>query len=215
MQCISFFYVKKLGSVNKFLYLCRMIYKYDKETLNYKKVTGKITLISIGIILLISFGISLFTLRNINEVKYISQETRAIILREADKANEFTPYKLKEYILELNIRYPHIVLAQAELESGTGKSQMFKTNHNLFGLKEAKRRPTTALGTDNNHAYYDNWKESVLDYAFLQAAYMHEIKTEDEYYQYLGQYYAEDPTYVEKLKKIVNKMKLKDLVKSK
>lgn len=191
-----------------------MIYKYDKETLNYKKVTGKVMLISISVILLISFIVSVISLRNINEVKYISQETKSIILREADKANEFTPYKLKEYILELNIRYPHIVLAQAQKESGTGKSPMFRTNKNLFGLKEAKRRPTTALGTDHNHAYYDNWKESVLDYAFLQAAYMHEIKTEDEYYQYLGQYYAEDPNYVVSLKEIVNKMKLKELVKS-
>lgn len=192
-----------------------MIYKYDKQTLNYKKVTGKWFLITLGVVILISLILTTFTLRNINEVKFISEETRAIILRESDKANEFSAYKLKEYILELNIRYPHIVLAQAELESGTGTSPMYKSNHNLFGLKEAKRRPTTALGTDNNHAYYDNWKESVLDYAFLQAAYMHEIKSEDEYYQYLGQYYAEDPNYVPKLKNIVNKKQLKDLVKSK
>lgn len=192
-----------------------MIYKYDKQTLNYKKVTGKWFLITLGVVILISLILTTFTLRNINEVKFISEETRAIILRESDKANEFSAYKLKEYILELNIRYPHIVLAQAELESGTGTSPMYKSNHNLFGLKEAKRRPTTALGTDNNHAYYDNWKESVLDYAFLQAAYMHEIKSEDEYCQYLGQYYAEDPNYVPKLKNIVNKKQLKDLVKSK
>jgi hypothetical protein len=192
-----------------------MIYKYDKQTLNYKKVTGKWVFITLSVVILISLILTTFTLRNINEVKFISEETRAIILRESDKANEFSAYKLKEYILELNIRYPHIVLAQAELESGTGTSPMYKSNHNLFGLKEAKRRPTTALGTDNNHAYYDNWKESVLDYAFLQAAYMHEIKSEDEYYQYLGQYYAEDPNYVPKLKNIVNKKQLKDLVKSK
>lgn len=190
-----------------------MIYKYDKQTLNYKKVTGKWILVSASIILLISLIVSLFTLRNINEVKFISEETKSIIIREADKANEFTPYKLKEYILELNIKYPHIVLAQAEVESGTGKSQMFKTNKNLFGLKQAKLRPTTALGTDNNHAYYDNWKESVLDYAFLQATHTQDIKTEDEYYQYLGQYYAEDPNYVIKLRNVVNKRKLKEWVK--
>lgn len=192
-----------------------MIYKYDKENLTYKKVTGKWFLITLSVIILISLILTTFTLRNINEVKFISEETRAIILRESDKANEFSAYKLKEYILLLNIRYPHIVLAQAELESGTGTSPLYKSNHNLFGLKEAKQRPTTALGTDNNHAYYDDWKESVLDYAFLQARYMHAIKSEDEYYQYLGQYYAEDPNYVSKLKNIVNKKQLKDLVKSK
>lgn len=192
-----------------------MIYKYDKDTLNYKKVTGKWVAITLGIVLLITLGLTTVTLTNINKVKFISEETKAIILREADKDNEFSPLKLKEYILELNIRYPHIVLAQAQKESGTGKSPMFKSNHNLFGLKQATQRPTTALGTDNNHAYYDNWRESVLDYAFLQAAYMHDLKTEDEYYQYLGQYYAEDPNYVTSLKQIVNQRKLKEWVKEK
>ena len=192
-----------------------MIYKFDTKTLNYKRVTGKYVIITLGIILTICAISIAIVVNNVNQVKFISEETKAIIIREAEAKNEFSPLKLKEYILELNIRYPHIVLAQAEQESGTGKSPMFKSNRNLFGLKEAKQRPTTALGTDNNHAYYDNWRESVLDYAFLQAAYMHDLKTEDEYYQYLGQYYAEDPLYVEKLKKIVNKKKLKDLVKLK
>lgn len=182
-----------------------MIYKYDKENLNYKKITGKITLIVISVIILISLILSLFTLRNINKVKFISEETKSIILREADKENEFSREKLKAYILELNIKYPHIVMAQAEIETGHFTSTIFKENHNLFGMKCATKRPTTNKGEEHGHAYYDTWKESVVDYAFYSAQYLSDLKSEKEYLNYLSQSYAEDSTYVNKIKKIISK----------
>lgn len=182
-----------------------MIYKYNKETLNYKRVTGKWVLITVAILLIMSAVMSLFTLRNINKVKFISEETKAIILREADKENEFSPEKLKAYILELNIKYPHIVLAQAEIETGHFTSRIFKENHNLFGMKVATKRPTTNKGEEHGHAYYENWKESVVDYAFYSAQYLSDLKTEKDYLQYLSQSYAEDTSYVSKIKKIISK----------
>ena len=182
-----------------------MIFKYDKETLSYKKITGKTLLICTCVIIFISLLVSLFTLRNINKVKFISEETKAIILREADKDNEFSPEKLKAYILELNIKYPHIVMAQAEIETGHFTSQIFKENHNLFGMKVATKRPTTNKGEENGHAYYENWKESVVDYAFYSAQYLSDIKTEKEYLQYLSRSYAEDTSYVYKIKNIIDK----------
>jgi len=160
-----------------------MIYKYDKKTLNYKQVTGKWILITLGILLIMSAVMSLFTLRHINDVKFISEETRAIILREADKENEFSPEKLKAYLLELNIKYPHIVLAQSQLETGGYRSPIFKENHNLFGMKVATQRPTTNKGEESGHAYYDSWRESVVDYAFYQAKYLSNLKSEAEYHQ--------------------------------
>ena len=134
------------------------------------------------------------------ETEYISEETRMIILRENNKFNED---KLKDYINSLNIKFPHIVIAQSKLESNNYTSTIFKANNNLFGMKEARIRPTTNKGTNLGHAVFDNWKDSVLDYAFFQAAYMKEIKTEDEYYKYLGANYAEDTNYVKKVKQIV------------
>lgn len=179
-----------------------MLYKYDKSSLNYKKVTGT-WLIAMLLVLLASIALTGFvTVNKLNDVRFISEETKAIILREADKQNEFSPEKLKAYVLELNIKYPHIVMAQAQLETGAFKSAIFKENHNLFGLKQATKRPTTNKGTENGHAYYESWRESVVDYAFYQATYLKDIRTEDEYLQYLGANYAEDPNYVVKIKKI-------------
>lgn len=182
-----------------------MIYKFDKNNLTYQKITGKLGLILLAIILVLSGCLSLFTLRNINKVRFISEETRAIILSEADKENQFSREKLKAYILELNIKYPHIVMAQAEIETGHFTSKIFKENHNLFGMKVATKRPTTNKGEENGHAFYDNWKESVVDYAFYSAQYLSDIKSEKAYLQYLSQSYAQDTTYVNKILKIIRK----------
>lgn len=180
-----------------------MIYFYDKENLVYKNVTKKATLSIVGLAFIMSGIIVGLLIYRLNQVKYISEETKAIIISESNKQNEFSPQKLKAYILELNVKFPHIVYAQARLESGNFKSEIFKTNHNLFGMKVATRRPTTNKGEENGHAYYDNWKESVVDYAFYQAQYLSDVKTEADYLQYLHASYAEAPNYVEQLVKII------------
>lgn len=180
-----------------------MIFKFDKETLSYKKITGKTAIIFLSLLLTSILVCCLLIANNINKVNFISEETKAIILKEADKENEFSEKKLKAYLLELNIKYPHIVMAQAKIETGNFTSQIFKENNNLFGMKVANKRPSTNKGEQYNHAYYNNWKESVVDYAFFAAAYLNKIKTEDEYLEYLRQNYAEDTTYVSKIINIV------------
>jgi uncharacterized FlgJ-related protein len=123
---------------------------------------------------------------------------------------EFSEENLVELMKEWNVRFPHIVLAQSMLETNNYKSSIFKENHNLFGMKEAKRRVTISKGTNRNHAYYNSWIESLLDYGFYQSHYLNDIRTEQQYYNYLSQYYAEDGSYVEKIKKIVKEKNLKD-----
>jgi hypothetical protein len=182
-----------------------MIYRFDKKTLTFKNVFASwVFFVTILCTTLVAVVIGII---RVNDVSFISEETKAIILRESDKANEFSPEKLKAYVLELNIRFPYIVYAQAQLETGEFKSKIFKENNNLFGMKVATRRPTTNKGEDNGHAFYDHWKESVVDYAFYSAQYLSHIKSESEYFEYLSQSYAEDAQYVTKLRKIISKTK--------
>jgi len=188
-----------------------MIYKFNKKSLTYENISNRVILICVLIVLVLMSFFAFIALSKLNDIRYISGETKAIIIKENTK---FSKDKLKEYILDLNIRFPHIVFAQAVLESGNFKSEIFKTNHNLFGLKIATRRPSTANGEENGHAYYDNWRESVQDYAMFQAAYLNDIKTEEEYFQYLRANYAEDSEYVEKLKKIIKEFNTINLVNS-
>jgi uncharacterized FlgJ-related protein len=180
-----------------------MFYTLDKNSLEYKDATTIIIkiIVLIGVIFMIINMV--YGYYNANNIKYITEETKAIIINEANKENQFSEPKLKEYILELNIKFPHIVLAQSQLETGHYTSKIFRENHNLFGLKQAKQRPCTALGTENDHSYYNNWRESVQDYAMYSARYLSQLRTEEEYFQYLGQNYAEDPNYITKLKTII------------
>jgi uncharacterized FlgJ-related protein len=129
----------------------------------------------------------------------VTPEERMIVIQENDK---FTKEKFKEYLLQLNIKFPHIVYAQAVLETGNFNSKIFTANHNLFGMKEARVRATTNLGSELGHAIYGHWRESVVDYALFQCAFLTKIKTEEGYYQYLKENYAEAPNYVAKVREL-------------
>lgn len=182
-----------------------MLYKFDKHKMNYVKATRSYLRVILIILTCsaLSFGIALYMQTNkLNSIKYITEETRMLVINQE---NEFSEVKLKEYIIGLNIKFPHIVFAQAKLESGYFKSIIFRENNNLFGMKIASRRPTTNKGENRGHAVFDNWKESVLDYAFYQARFLGDIKTEEEYIQYLKANYAEDPGYVDKVIKLSKK----------
>lgn len=106
------------------------------------------------------------------------------------------------YILDLRIENSYIVYAQARLESGNFTSDIFIENNNLFGMKVAERRPTTAIGVNRGHAVYKSWQESVLDYALMQAAYYRGL-SEKEYLDKICSVYAEDSMYRKRIVEIM------------
>lgn len=180
------------------------MYKYCKQSLDFKKINIKwVIIILAGVVLLSSFtsymvGVS-------GKTQYIDREHGKLVMILNDHENSsFTPQQLYDYLKELNVKYPDIVFAQAVLESGNFNSKIFRANHNLFGMKEAGKRIRTCKGTEMNHAYYDNWKESVLDYAFYQASYLNDIKTESQYLDYLNANYAEAGNYKQRVQGVIN-----------
>ena len=82
--------------------------------------------------------------------------------------------------------HPEIVIAQARLETGNFTSQMYKTKHNLFGIKHNGR-----------YARYARWQDSVTDYRkSISARYKG-----GDYYAFLKRIgYAADEKYITKLK---------------
>lgn len=111
---------------------------------------------------------------------------------------------LYSMIKELRIPHGKIVFAQAKLESGRYTSELYKTNNNLFGMRYATRRPTITNKEYMGFQMYHNWKESVVDYLIWQLSNKVDKLSEDRYFEYLQSVYAEDPTYVSKLKNIIN-----------
>ena len=190
------------------LKLLDMLYRYDEKSLVYKKVKfGEIIfktfITTVVVCTLYGLGYKI----DKTKIDSLTEEEKLIIIGDY---NEFSEEKLIQKIKELNFRYPYIVLAQAKLETGYFTSTNFIQANNMFGMKQAKARANTALRTERGHAYYDTWIESLYDYALYHNAYLNKLRTESQYYSYLSQNYAEDPFYVSKLKKIIEKESLKE-----
>jgi hypothetical protein len=183
-------------------------YKYDPHKLGYEKISwyqrNKILVGVVGIYSLALFYIWLQ--KPTKETKYVEGETVSTIITPPQN---FSPILLKEYLEEINMKFPDIVYAQAVLETGQFSSKVFKENHNLFGMKCARSRPFTHLGSSRGHALYMDWKMSVIDYALYQSSYLRDLRTKEQYYAYIGSHYAEDSGYLVKVKKIVEKLNWK------
>lgn len=124
---------------------------------------------------------------------------KPIIISEQN--TEISHDEVKLYLKQINIKFPEIVYAQTILETGNYTSNICYENNNICGMKVSAKRPTTAIGSKNGHAYYRTWQESLLDYALYQAYYFSHVKTVDEYLDSLSNY-AEDTTYISKIKQI-------------
>ena len=180
------------------------LYIFDPRTLKYKHffIIGKLAKISFFLFLLFLFlGVSQSPI----QTKYITDTEKVLLIEEH---NLFTEELLVEEIDKLNFKFPYIVLAQAILESGRYSSKIFKENHNLFGMKEARVRLNLAKGTQYGHAYYDNWKESIADYALWYSTYAYKCKNEKQLYKLLNKQYAEASYYPQALKRIIKVNKL-------
>lgn len=110
-------------------------------------------------------------------------------------------------IFAARIAHPDIVLAQCVLESAGGTSPLATAANNLFGMRVAGQRPTTAIGTYKGHARYATIHDAVLDYAIWQAAYCRNLSRE-AYFAYLDANYSGTPNYSEHLRKIIAQYKL-------
>ena len=105
------------------------------------------------------------------------------------------------FIYDMRLEHPYIVYAQCIVETGNFTSTIMKENNNLFGMKLPERRATLALGVKRGHAYYRNWKESIIDYSLYQMAYMRGL-SEEEYFEKLKQSYASDEYYIKKIRQL-------------
>lgn len=184
-----------------------MLYIYDKKNLQFKKLNRKKALLAIGGL----FSILAFS-TSITPGVQTNRETITIVEHDTVYTQKFSEENLIRYMKELNIKYPHIVLAQARIESGTYTSAIFEENHNLFGMKKSYQRASTAVGINRGHAQYNHWTHSVIDYALWQNKYLSRAKNETEYYQYLGKHYAEADHYIAALKNKVKSEGLEDLI---
>jgi len=158
----------------------------------------------------------LYGLMVVFTIHYYQAETVNTIPTENPKATqeikEFSKEGFEKEFYGYSWRYPHIVYAQAILESNDFKSEIFLRNNNMFGMRKAKSRLTTAdQSYEGSYAKYISWQQALADRAIYESCYLHKIKTEALYYSYIGKHYAsmEDSVYISRLKNVVHKNNLK------
>ena len=110
---------------------------------------------------------------------------------------------LKKLMIDSHMEHPNIVMAQIRLESGNLSSKLTRENNNFLGMKYPAQRPTTSIGEKNGYANFATWEDCVYDYLIWQSRYAKKLSV-DEYYSYLSNVYAEDSSYIQKLKSIAN-----------
>lgn len=102
---------------------------------------------------------------------------------------------LSDELSAQGVEFPDIVIAQAILETGHFKSHACTAKNNLFGLRDS----------DGTYMSFAHWTDAVASYK----KYIQRWKVPpNDYYQYLDSLgYAEDKSYVKKLREIVNHRK--------
>jgi hypothetical protein len=121
-----------MKTIKNFLRNNFIFYYYDNKELSYKIIKIKYLIL---IIVVMFFTLELF--RN-TIVKHHCNSEKIIVVDET--SNKFSEEELIQLIKDLNMKFPHIVLAQAKLETGNFDSNIFKENNNLFGMKQARIR---------------------------------------------------------------------------
>lgn len=133
--------------------------------------------------------------------KEVKKEIKIVIVEK--DVGEFSEESFHKELDKFNWKFKDVVYAQARLESGFS-SENFKLRNNLFGMKVAKSRLTTAKESKKSaHARYDDWKLSIVDRALFESAFMRKIKTREQYLDYLAENYAGDKNYKKKLLNII------------
>lgn len=160
-----------------------------------KKYIYHILVLGIGYV--VGFSYSAKNLAQANEKETTDLSSTTVSEKFSEKA-------LIALMLELNIKYPEIALSQARLETGNFTSAIFKENHNLFGMKMAEKRPSSAIGINRGHAAYSNWKESVVDYALFQSFIIAKIQnvSRESYRKHIQKYYSETSDYLARMDRV-------------
>lgn len=95
--------------------------------------------------------------------------------------------RLTNQILEgiLNRGYPvetaKYIAAVSAFETGDWKSEIYRKNHNLFGMKLAKTRNTTAIGENLGHAQFQNNANSITDFVYYMRYFDYPVWYNDLY----------------------------------
>lgn len=132
-----------------------------------------------------------FISMSFQDVKIIPQQPEIEVQDTSFLCSELNDSILYLALEYYNIKHPRVVLAQAKLESGNYTSYLCRKKNNFLGLYNSKKE---------QYFEFDHWSECILAYKKM-IEYKH--KDGEDYYHFLHRIgYAEDPAYLDKVRKI-------------
>ncbi len=119
-----------------------------------------------------------------------------IPVKGGEKKTETVDYsritKIKKIFHEIDnlpFKYKDVIKKQFLLETSHASSEVFRKSNNLFGMRLAGSRITTALYSKSGYAFYKSTKESILDRLIYEASYMRNMNRK-EYLNFLDNTYS-------------------------
>lgn len=98
-------------------------------------------------------------------------------------------------LVHYNVKHPKAVLAQAKLESGNYTSHHCRVRNNFLGLYNSGK---------GEYFRFDHWTDCIKGYKSMIE---YKLRDGEDYYDFLSRIgYAEDPSYVHKVRQIERKL---------
>jgi uncharacterized FlgJ-related protein len=160
---------------------------YNKQTLQFEQIENSYKkpfyfLILICFILVLSLCKSIEMLNAQNIELNIKTGERI----EFEIHNLKSLQKVDSFIDILPFKDKNLIKRQYRLESGNLKSNVARKNNNLFGIKNAEKRPQLGRKSKiNDYRHYENWMLSIFDRYLYELNYGTKLKnySEDENYK--------------------------------
>lgn len=165
------------------------IFKQQTD-MSMKDITNKIR---VQKILLISVCTLYFFSSFRNEVKFVEKKITVkdtVFITEEFKDIELTEKDILNELVKQGCVLPNVALAQFKIESAHFKSAITKENKNIAGIRTSSS--DYVIGKNRGHCVYKTYKDCIKDYIRIQNRYLKNIHLK----------YAENPEYVEKIKKV-------------
>lgn len=113
-----------------------------------------------------------------------------VIVEKVVEDISLTDEAITRELTHLGCVLPSVALAQMKMETGHFKSNICKENRNIAGIRTSRSK--LVIGMKNGHCMYATYRDCLRDYISIQNKYLTNINGR----------YAEDPTYISKLRQV-------------
>jgi hypothetical protein len=166
-----------------------MIYKVDKN-LNYKRVRNIRPVFNISVTLNVILLLTVIYSFKYPEQILTSKVIRDTVMVEVPDDIKLTDSAITAELVKLGCVLPNVALAQFKIETGHFTSSICKDNKNIAGIRNSSSN--LSIGKNRGHNMYNTYKDCLKDYVRIQNKYLKNIDKK----------YAENPGYVEYIRKI-------------